>query len=92
MIVKPPLIDEAMAALNLLLRMIPDDGIIRVDYTNWRGERAQRRITPVKVWYGKTEWHPTPTILLEAYDHGKREYRDFKVTDFHMETLTTNLD
>jgi len=50
---------------------------IQVDYTNWRGEPALRRIIPEKIWFGATKFHPEPQWLLRAVDVDKREVRDF---------------
>jgi hypothetical protein len=53
-----------------------------VTYTNWRGERAERRIIPARLWYGVTEWHPEPGWLLDATDLDKRERRTFALSGF----------
>jgi predicted DNA-binding transcriptional regulator YafY len=57
-----------------------------IDYTNWRGERAERRINPVSIWYGKTEWHPAEQWLLSAFDmrdDGAAIMKDFAMRDIH---------
>lgn len=54
----------------------------RITYTNYRGETDVRIITPQRVWYGSTEWHPEPQWLLTAFDHEKQANRDFALTDF----------
>lgn len=51
-------------------------------YTNYRGETTDRELHLVKIWYGGTEWHPEPQLLLSAFDYGKDTYRDFAVSDF----------
>ena len=51
-------------------------------YTNWRGETAQRTITPISLWYGSTDWHPEPQWLLRGWDHAKGADRDFALIDF----------
>lgn len=51
-------------------------------YTNYRGETSERTITPIRPWFGSTEWHPEPQWLLRAYDHGKGAERDFALKDF----------
>lgn len=51
-------------------------------YTNYRGETSERTITPIRPWFGSTEWHPEPQWLLRAYDHGKDAERDFALKDF----------
>lgn len=58
------------------------------DYTNYRGERSTRTFEPIKVWYGSTEYHPEPCLLLKAFDLDKGGERDFKMADFDMNSLT----
>lgn len=54
-------------------------GCVKIRYENHRSECTVRRIVPLYVWYGKTEWHPEPQWLLHAYDVAKEETRDFAV-------------
>lgn len=54
----------------------------RVTYRNWRGEVAERVITPIRVWFGSTEWHPEPQWFLRAMDEEKGAERDFALRDF----------
>lgn len=51
-------------------------------YTNYRGETAERRIIPLEVWFGSTDWHPEPQWLLKAFDCEKKATRDFALKDF----------
>lgn len=53
----------------------------RMLYSNWRGETAQRRIIPIRLWLGSTEWHPEPGWLLRALDVDKDAMRDFALSD-----------
>lgn len=46
-------------------------------YLNHRGERAVRRVKPRHLWFGTTEWHPTPQWLLTAFDLDRKAERDF---------------
>ncbi|WP_019170724.1 WYL domain-containing protein [Pseudaminobacter salicylatoxidans] len=55
---------------------------VKLIYTNWRGETAERTITPLRVFFGSTEWHPEPQWLLRAFDHDKQAERDFALKDF----------
>lgn len=55
---------------------------IELGYKNYRGEWAMRKIVPVRVWWGSTEWHPEPQWLLQAWDVEKRANRDFALKDF----------
>lgn len=59
-----------------------DNRKLKLTYTNWRGETAERTIVPLSVWYGSTEWHPEPQWLLKAYDMEKGAQRDFALADF----------
>ncbi len=54
---------------------------VDIGYTNWRGEYAVRRIIPVRVWFGSTDWHPAPQWMLTAIDVEKGAERDFAVAD-----------
>lgn len=51
-------------------------------YTNWRGETSLRRLRPIGIWFGATEWHPEPQWLLKAWDEDKGAERDFALADF----------
>lgn len=55
---------------------------VTLTYTNWQGKTAQRTITPVRVWFGSTPWHPEPQWLLTAVDAEKGLERDFALKDF----------
>ena len=55
---------------------------VTLTYTNWKGETAQRRIIPRRIWWGATEWHPDPQWLLTAFDVDKQAERDFALKDF----------
>jgi hypothetical protein len=50
-------------------------------YRNWRGEVSERRVIPIRVWFGATEWHPEPQWFLNANDLDKGETRDFALRD-----------
>jgi hypothetical protein len=54
---------------------------LRVRYRNHRGEEAERRIRPVRLWYGTTPWHDEPQYLLEALDLDRGELRNFALRD-----------
>lgn len=54
---------------------------IRILYTNYRGETSVRRITPVKIWFGATDWHPESQWLLDAVDLEKKANRSFALKD-----------
>ena len=43
---------------------------------------TQRTITPKRIWWGATDWHPEPQWLLTAFDAEKQADRDFALKDF----------
>jgi predicted DNA-binding transcriptional regulator YafY len=54
---------------------------VKVIYTNWRGETAERIIVPVSISWGKTEWHPEEQWLLKVWDVERQAYRDYALKD-----------
>lgn len=60
-----------------------DGQVVEVDYTNWRGERTDRRIVPIRIFYGMNSWHREHQWLLEAFDIGKGEPRIFAMSQIH---------
>jgi|GEM_PF-6989585 len=60
-----------------------DRKTVVIDYTNHRGERAERKVIPLSVWFGKTQYHRTAQWLLMAHDVEKRGRRDFAMKDIH---------
>jgi hypothetical protein len=60
-----------------------------VTYTNWRGEMAERRIIPQRLWYGATDWHPTPGWLLDAFDVDRSAMRSFSLDGLAEDTSLT---
>lgn len=61
---------------------------ITMTYRNWRGEGGKRAIIPIRIWFGATEWHPTPGWLLSALDLEKGVDRDFALADCQFSDLT----
>jgi hypothetical protein len=55
---------------------------VKCTYTNYRGETATRRISPISVRFGSTEWHPEEQWLLLAFDHDKQAEREFAFSGF----------
>lgn len=54
---------------------------VSILYTNHRGETAVRRIKPLRLWFGATEWHTKEQWLLDAEDLDKKEPRTFAMKD-----------
>lgn len=55
---------------------------VELIYTNWRGETRVRRIVPMTLWWGSTEWHPEPQWLITGLDADTNELRDFSLAHF----------
>ncbi len=55
--------------------------IVIINYTNWKGVTALRRIIPKKIFFGSTEWHKEEQWLLEALDVDKNADRSFAIKD-----------
>ena len=56
--------------------------IIKVLYTNWKGETRTREIIPTgSVRWDRTAFHLEPQWLLQAMDVEKGEMRDFALRD-----------
>ena len=51
------------------------------EYKNWQNQTAIRRVNPIQIWYGKTEFHPTDQWFIKATDLDKQVERDFAVND-----------
>jgi predicted DNA-binding transcriptional regulator YafY len=58
-----------------------DELVVRIDYVNYRGERAVRRIVPERAYLGEVEWHAGRQWIIDAWDVDKRAIRSFAVTD-----------
>jgi predicted DNA-binding transcriptional regulator YafY len=63
------------------MRMDNKKKVVKILYTNYRGETAIRTITPEKIWFGETEWHPGEQWLLDAFDLEKQTMRSFAMKD-----------
>jgi predicted DNA-binding transcriptional regulator YafY len=50
-------------------------------YTNYKLETERRRVKPIKVWYGSTQYHTGPQWFLHALDLDKDEERNFAMRD-----------
>jgi predicted DNA-binding transcriptional regulator YafY len=59
------------------------DKIIEIDYTNWRGERAWRKVQPISVEFTCSEWHPENQWLMLVWDFEKQAYREFALSGIH---------
>ena len=50
-------------------------------YKNWKGVVGHRKIRPINIWYGKTEYHPQEQWFINATDLDKSEERNFAIGD-----------
>ena len=57
---------------------------VTINYTNYRGETADRLIVPIRLRYASTEWHPGEQWLLDAFDIEKDAERSFAMRDIHL--------
>jgi len=58
-----------------------DEGIELV-YRNHRGEVRTRRIRPLGIYFGSTQWHPEPQWLVNAVDLEDDAVKQFALKDF----------
>ena len=57
---------------------------VEIDYTNYRGERSVRTIQPIRIFFGRDQWHITADQwLLEAYESEKKNIRYFAMNGIH---------
>lgn len=84
-----PLTPREMIDLANMLAYLKTPVVLFCDYTNWRGERRRRQIHIRHFWHGATEWHPEPSLMVNAIDMETGVVRDFRVADFHTDTLET---
>lgn len=63
--------------------MIPYDpkAVIKIRYTNYRGETAVRRIVPIQIRFAASKWHPDEQWLMDAYDIDRQAERSFALVD-----------
>ncbi len=55
--------------------------LVRFRYRNHRGEEAERRVRPIRLWFGSTSWHPSPQWLLEGFDLDRQATRDYAMAN-----------
>lgn len=67
-----------------------EDLQIEFKYKNYKGEISQRRVLPGRVYFGSTEFHPHPQLLMEGYDLDKKQNRTFAIRDIIHEPIPKN--
>jgi len=60
---------------------VEEKKIVMINYTNWKGVTSLRKIIPIEIFFGATEWHKEEQWLLKAYDLDKNAERSFSVKD-----------
>jgi len=55
---------------------------VLVVYHNYKDEVRERRIRPIRFWYGKTKLHPKPGWVCTATDLERGVERDFSMAGF----------
>lgn len=58
--------------------------ILELNYTNYRGENSNRKLLPINVWHGVSDFHKDQgnQWFLKAYDTEGQKIRDFAIKDF----------
>lgn len=56
----------------------------KVKYKNWKGETAVRKIIPLSVFYGSTEYHKQEQWLMKVWDLEKGDYRTYALKDIQI--------
>lgn len=56
---------------------------VKIDYTNWRGERRVRRVLPLNFNYRASEWHNGEQWIMTAHDIEIDEQREFAMSGIH---------
>lgn len=54
-------------------------------YTNIRGEYAVRRVQPDVIYYGVTDYYPTPQWLMSGYDVDRDVFRTFAMANMRLD-------
>ena len=57
--------------------------VVKIAYTNYKGELSVRLIDPIEMYFGFIEYHHKKQWLLKAYDFEKSAIRVFAMKDIH---------
>lgn len=74
---------RAAAAKSPLPKVAPVRAPVRIEYTNYKGERRIRTILPLEFLWGQNKYHPDYQYLLYATDLEKNANRYFAVEHIH---------
>lgn len=67
--------------LEILKGKSAEDVAVSVLYKNYRGEEDVRKIIPLQIYFGSTEFHPSDQWLLKVWDCDKSDYRVYAFKD-----------
>ena len=51
------------------------------DYVNYRGEKGVRKVRPLTIRWGTSDWYKTPQWLLMCWDLDKNDMREFAIAN-----------
>jgi hypothetical protein len=54
---------------------------IKVEYTNYRGEKGVRTIVPLSFFFGTTEYHPKEQWLIKLWDVDRQAERIYALQE-----------
>ena len=54
---------------------------IKVEYTNYRGEKGIRTIVPISFFFGTTEYHPEEQWLIKLWDVDRQAERIYALKE-----------
>lgn len=60
--------------------------MITFEYTNHRGDKSTRRITPAGIRFGASEYYPEPTWLINGWCHDRGAWREFNMRNMYRVT------
>lgn len=72
---------HTQALRTIEARVLADQTFLSFNYTNWKGENAQRQAVYKGFFWGRSEYHPTDQVLMRGFCLERREERVFAVKD-----------
>lgn len=64
-----------------------DADIVEIDYTNWKGNRRWRKVRPLNIVFGASQYHPGHQWFLQAQDleeeDGSQPIKFFPMNSIH---------
>lgn len=71
-------------AVQIDLSAAGDTPPLKFTYTNYKGETADRTVTPQRLFFGEMPYHNGPQWFLDAFCHDKRARRTFAFNDIRL--------